>query len=576
MTDTALSSATRLSHSWIWDHHRHFYNTQSINAWGNGHVPHYITNSPALAHAYGQMIFGYLRDCLREHYTRTTDQQAGLLNFDAPVYIMELGAGSGRFAYHFLRHFCADYAHGTINPLAFKYVITDFAQGNLDHCRNHPRFQPYIEEGLLDFARFDALQSNHLELQVSGVTLPDGEDGQLQNPLIFLANYFFDSLPCDIFCQEGNTLYEALPVIYAEDGSSLESPPPIDDINWLEQVLVDYQLEPLSEEQIQQYYENSIANQVLSSYQETLSNTLVTFPTKSIDCLQHLTTIASQTSGGRMLVVSGDKGYSHEASLNDRGQPRISPHGGGLSMMVNYHALGQYIQRRGGAAMSPGPQSTTLNINAFVLDTLNDDDTPADAPRINHIETQQAYHHWVRQYNPDDLYMIKKSMEAHYNDFPMRQLLSYLRLTHWDCNIFFRAFPAIMERLTEQMGSESRTELYVIEELYDAIHKVWENYYYIGEQRDMAFFLAMLLFTMEHYDEALQFLEQSILTHGEAPSTMYNIGMCHYYLDELDFAISYVDRALELDPTMESARTAKMQLRAEWLEMRQQERLKRL
>ncbi|MCP4423295.1 MAG: hypothetical protein GY803_02265 [Chloroflexi bacterium] len=120
-----------------------------------------------------------------------------------PIYIVELGAGSGRLAYHFLRQFSPRFQQSTVADRPIKYVMTDFVPEILDFWRRQERFQPWIEAGVLDFALFDVLDRRPLTLQNAKITLnPD----QIQNPLILIANYFFDSIPQDSFVIEDRQL----------------------------------------------------------------------------------------------------------------------------------------------------------------------------------------------------------------------------------------------------------------------------------------------------------------------------------------------------------------------------------
>ncbi len=49
----------RLSASPIWAANRRYYDRTGIDAWRTGTVPHYVTNSVALATAYARVVLGY-------------------------------------------------------------------------------------------------------------------------------------------------------------------------------------------------------------------------------------------------------------------------------------------------------------------------------------------------------------------------------------------------------------------------------------------------------------------------------------------------------------------------------------
>src|SRR6185369_11831847 len=86
-----LEENQRLSESLLWRLQRNYFERQGIEAWRSGAVPHHITSSPFIADAYAKVVMGFLRDWK--------------LDRRAPIYIVELGSGSGRFAYAFLKKF---------------------------------------------------------------------------------------------------------------------------------------------------------------------------------------------------------------------------------------------------------------------------------------------------------------------------------------------------------------------------------------------------------------------------------------------------------------------------------------
>ncbi len=102
-----------------------------------------------------------------------------------PIYILELGAGSGRFAYHFLKKLWDFFPQSTLRHLTIKYVLSDFSESNLRYWRTHPFLQLYFQHGILDIAHFDAQHDLPLHLHLANQT-----HTTLKNPLIILANYF--------------------------------------------------------------------------------------------------------------------------------------------------------------------------------------------------------------------------------------------------------------------------------------------------------------------------------------------------------------------------------------------------
>lgn len=52
-------------------------------------------------------------------------------------------------------------------------------------------------------------------------------------------------------------------------------------------------------------------------------------------------------TGGRLMLVAGDKAYNHEEELYGRRNPHIATHGS-FSFMVNFHAVALYTRARNG------------------------------------------------------------------------------------------------------------------------------------------------------------------------------------------------------------------------------------
>ena len=95
-------------------------------------------------------------------------------------------------------------------------------------------------------------------------------------------------------------------------------------------------------------YDDPALERVLACYASRLGDTSLLFPIGALKGIRSLASLA----GGRLLLLSGDKGYTHESELSARGEPQMTLHGGQcFSMMVNYHAIGLYFRELGGTAL---------------------------------------------------------------------------------------------------------------------------------------------------------------------------------------------------------------------------------
>jgi tetratricopeptide (TPR) repeat protein len=516
----SLERRQRLSRSMLWRLQRTYFDRQGIEAWGSGTVPHHITSSPFIVDAYARVVAGYLRDSL--------NSSVAALDLSQPVYVLELGSGHGRFAYLFLKKFLAAQRDSVVKDIRVKYVMSDFTERNLESCRTHPSFQPFIEKGVLDFARFDVERDRELKLTQSGETI---FALNLRNPLVVIANYLFDSIPQDAFLISGGELFETLITLTA-----LEEENDLDDPEMLSRVELSYDYNRVNGN----YYEHASWNRILLDYKQRLRDTSFLFPTAALQCVRNL----RRLSRGRMLLLSGDRGYSDDqALLAGKGAPAMAVHGS-FSMMVDYQIIGEYCRQLGGQVLHPGGRAKSLNISAFMF----------GEPAGKFVETRQAYAEAIDKFGPDDFFTLKEGIADVYDALTLDQILAFLRLSCWDFKRFHECLPALKKHLPEMTDLQKQ-------QLHEAVVKVWDSYLPIGEQNDLAFELGTVLLELDYYAEALELLQRSVDLYGMAPGTAYNIGVCCYGLGQMDEALSYVDLALESDPQFEAAITLRAELR---------------
>jgi tetratricopeptide (TPR) repeat protein len=526
-----LEENQRFSESLLWQLQRKYFEQQGIEAWRQGAVPHYITSNPHIANAYAQVVLGFLRDC----YATSDHKDAGVavIDPDRPIYILELGSGSGRFAYHFMKKFHAAYAQSSLGNNSVKYILTDFTEQNLNYWQGHRSLQPYLEKGLLDLACFDAENDRSITLSQSGQTL---EPDCSSNPMIVIANYVLDTIPQDLFLIENGKITESLVTL-----ASPRREPDLNDAEILSELEVSYTQRAIDGG----FYDDPGFAELLKEYQQTLTDTYLLFPHVALRCLNHLRRLCDD----RLLLLSGDKGFSREEDLLFRAEPGIVMHGS-FSLMVNYHAIGQYVQQQGGKYLTTPYLHNSLNICAAVFGTHPD----------HYPETSLAFDFAIVQNNPDDFFSLRQILADHYDALSIEQILAYLRLSGWDGAVFMDCFSAITAKL-ENLPSSMQ------EELLWAARNIWENYYPIGEQRDLPFYLGILLYTMEYFPEALEYLEQSRQIYGDDPNTLYNMGLCYYRLRQLDRAMECVTQALKQNPEYEAAKAMRIKLKSETMRL---------
>lgn len=264
------------------------------------------------------------------------------LDPNEPLYIIELGCGSGKFSYFMLK---ALELYSDINLFPYNkivYIMTDFTEKNFQFWINHPKLKPYFDSGRLDAAIFDAVNDSSLSLYRSKVQL--SLENPTKNPICVIANYLFDTLYHDIFQVANKQLMEGLISIGSRQ-SVEEDPLDPDIINRLEN-LYEYKSIP----SIEDYYQNEEGDELYLSrilqwyvryFNDNQQTASLLLPIGALRSIRRLCRISNH----RALVISGDKGNNHPEQFIGLADPHIAVHGS-FSLMVNYHAIGAYFTNK--------------------------------------------------------------------------------------------------------------------------------------------------------------------------------------------------------------------------------------
>jgi len=508
-----LESAVPLSQSLIWRLQSDYYAQRGLKAWTEDLVPSYITNNPFIAEIYAGIVAGFLDDCLRDGGSPISPEN--------PLQILELGAGTGKFAYLFLRKFVPLLSQRNLAPQNVRYSITDCSEELLAYWRRNPYLGEFANLGVLEFKL----------LRAGGEGLSPAKSSRA--PLVVIANYVFDSLPQDAFVIKDGQISEALVTtsVRSGPGSAVS--------------LSDVQLSFTNAPVPPQRYADPVWRRILEEYLRHLAAPTLFFPSAALGLMQQL----SETSGGPMLLLAADKGFAHEEELAlTQGPPALEFHGAGrcFSTMVNFDAISRYFAATGGLALVPPKHFTNLNICAFI----------ARKPQDEFPQTRKIYSQALEEFGPDDLFTVMSWVNAYLDNVSVPQALSLLRLTRWDTTAFLRLFPVIAPKL-RNVSAERH-------DLRDAVLRVWENRYPVDPaDNTLAFHCGAVLLELRFYIEAAAMLKASEQLLGRTAATSYNLGLCALGLEDRVAALAHMTEACRRDPAFEPARRSRERLEHE-------------
>jgi hypothetical protein len=542
-----LEDFTQCSKSHLWKLMMSFYDRKGVESWSHGIVPHFITSNTFISKSYVKVLQGFLTDCLRPNAAMPVD-------VNEPLYIVELGTGAGKFSYFLMKALeeMKDVCDFPVEKIV--YVMTDFTEANFSFWRNHSALKKYFDSGRLDAGIFNAVNDHEIKLWKSGKVLGPGS---CKNPIVVVANYLFDTLYHDIFQVDHGVLKEGL----VSTGSRFsEEPDPLhpdiierlDNLYRYDEVIrpVYYEEEEGDEKHIQRildWYKNAFQSAGAS----------ILMPIGALRALRHLATF----SNGRMLVISGDKGNNNPEQFVGLQDPHIAVHGS-FSLMVNYHAIGAWFTSRGGFALHNPQEEASLKVSTFVLapegymdssvddaSFLGDKLAEVDNQRIRKFPyLRQAFVDFVDQFGPNDFFVLQKSLKEDVTSPPLRTVVSLLKLGDWDPDVFFK-FRDVILSSAPSCGIKLRNDL------CRGIPRVWENYYQLDTDKDIAFEIGRFYYGVREYAKALEFYLESTRLIGEHHVTFHNQGLCYYSLDNMEMAKENFSKAYGLCPEYDKAKS---------------------
>lgn len=516
-TDTAarkivIEQDKRFSESSLWRIQRDYFDKEGINAWVNS-VPFYITSNPFIAKSYARIFLSFLHDWVRLHpESRQT-----------PFYILEIGTGSGRFSYYFVKTLHEMLKASDISDVRVIHVMSDFTRSNMRYWEKHHAIQPLVEQGLVDFALYDLDSERPVTLINSGTHL---DKNTLTNPLTVIGNYIFDTCLNDLFAIRDGQLLE-LYVSLASEESNMKDNWPVE----MEKVDVSYHAHKVKDN----LYGDPFVDDILTEYRTNLKETIFLFPVGAFKALRYLKKI----SNNRLLMMSTDKGYSALHSQEGAGQPPIYFHGSFFSAMVNFHAIGRFLQNGGGDSFLQTPRrgiKTSVFSSGFRLQ---------DLPQTS-LELQDR----VEGFSPADYFALHRRMSDSFNECTLDNIASHLELSGWDPHIYLK----LSGRITTLAPTSDRDTIHF---LASNMPKIAANFYDMPKTDCVLLEIAVFFHAIRRYEEAAHYYEMSLPFASERFGLHYNYALCLHYLRRNPDALTHFRQALAIDESSKDA--------AEWI-----------
>ena len=497
----------RFSESKIWQLQREYYETQGMDAWHSGAVPHYVSTNPTLAWQYAQIVWAMLQDWQTKQHQAGETAQGEM----EPFTVLELGTGHGRFTFHFLTAL-QKLAGMPIEELPFRYIQSDLADGNIEFWLQHPQLQDWRNSGVLWAAKLDVTEPLS--------EIKDVQTGKCLNlntfnsPIVVVANYIFDSLPGDVFYFNDGNIYETLLSLHGPQTATMEDLYDVLQPRWSHQPWN-------AENHLGQPYLPTL----LEEYQKA-SDAYVSVPTAAIKFVSQL----NQFSNFPCLLLAGDKGPRNFYQTLSDSPPYIASHGS-ISVSVNFHLLSEYVLQQENSAIFQSPHEPLgFTLMGFML----------NGAQYSWFELENVYEGQVGHYNADEFFVLKKCLERNVDSLGVNEILAWLRQSHYDANIF----ALCAQRLATLVKSEG---FFQSEDVALALLQVWQHYFQLGSGVDVAGLIALVFYHLQFFEMALEFVDFSLAQEEDNVQGLYLGMLCCFELRAFENAQTFCLRVRGLD-----------------------------
>mmetsp|Transcript_20260 Transcript_20260/g.29935 ORF Transcript_20260/g.29935 Transcript_20260/m.29935 type:complete len:617 (+) Transcript_20260:89-1939(+) len=546
-----IDREVRFSQCKMWDLQKSFYKKIGIKCWQECVVPNFVTSNCFISYAYARSILAFARDYFLTNPEANRSMQ--------PIYIIEIGAGAAKLCYVMLqklislREFWPKRANGA--PV-FKYVLTDSTSTSFDFFNNHPSLKPHFESGLLDMAKFDAELDQFLTLEKSNIVL---RHDFLEHPVVMVANYVFDSLRQDAFrVTKDGKIEEVLATVTAITA-------PIELIISREPELLKYirctwKAKPIKD--ICLYYDedeecgavveemrymceqrHNVGFASLKSGREVNSfdppknqlpgrsgegsGSSFLLPVGTFAAMRNVKNLAKN---GRMLVIAGDKGHTQLSEMDGIRDPHVAMHGS-FSCMVNFLALRIFTESHGGFSIY-SPLLEGFKCAAFGFG-IGDSTLPLPGFRMYFSQNLGS------RFGPDGFSTLQRCLKEEAKAPGLRSALAVVRLSNYDPDVLYKFKQVFIDKVphaSDKLQSDIRKDM----------RKVYACYYPLHPSKDVSFEIGRIFMGLKDFDVAVDFFKLSQTHCGVHHVSWYNMGVCHYYLNELDSAAQCFDESLVL------------------------------
>lgn len=460
-----------VSLSSLWPLMERLFIERGVDLWHRDIIPHQATTNSFTAYLNARAAEVFIQEQIGDKASSKSD----------PAYIIEIGAGTGRYGHHFIKHlFGPDPKKPRVENIV--YVMTDIAEANLAYWRDKPQFKPYIDAGLLDFALHDAIKDETLKLEYSKTLL---KPGAISQPVVLIGNYLFCSIATDFFELRQGQLFEKLLAVSLEEKEGL-----------LEEVIKNIKYEYSSSAIEPEYYKKKYYNDILKSYKEQGGDFEFSIPVGGFEIIENV----SALSKGPSLTLINDYGYVNKYIVQ-KNKVKIN-NNGNCTVAVNFDALKKYITAQDGHVLQRESAIYEIVSTGYVLG--------ADLENIH--KTLCAFQDDFAAFTPDDYAQMFRLWGKRDIKPKLSEAISLIRLARYDSRMFLLCREAFVYAAD---AIRRNRDVLLGQTILEIADKVRDFSYNFEGAYDPSMELAQIYLMLGQPSKGAEILEKTRNLHGE-------------------------------------------------------------
>lgn len=496
-----IEKPVRFSQSKLWDLQKNYFNTVGIQAWEKD-IPYYITNNAFIGHHYAYLISQLLVDWSKKYPKNTR------------FHILELGCGTGKFGFYFLKSLLELIAQQRID-VSFCYIMSDLSEKNVEFCRNNRSFAEHVQSGVLDFAIFDVETDTDIYLKNSEKYFSK----DINSPLIVISNYIFDCIRHDFLNFKDNQYLSLNLGLKSRFKNFDES-----QVKYLNELRFEYFFEPID---LEEYFDDKHLTHILNEYKVTLKDktALMPIPLAAIHFFNNM----NKLSHHNVVFLMGDKGVSRVEVFAELDEKYRMTYEGCYTLLFNFHLMGEYVKRLGGDSLLTA-NNNDFQVGIFSLGTQFD-----ALPSLKNAFTEH-----IESLGPHEFAsFFDQSVQNAYR-YSVKAIISFLRISRWDPD----AYAIIHDRLCEIIKAMPLHERINIDV---DLKKIENKIYNLPMSFDVHNLLGLLYLHLGDHDKALGLFKRSTEIFYNDAAGFVNCAIIYEKRKESDKALNYYKKAHEIN-----------------------------